>query len=229
MTSLYPPSRSNHNSSFSAESDLFNWFDDILQEKTASVMPTQTYHLENDNPMETAIAAGTHASLTHETATAAQKSVAAIVALKAELEKMGSLEKPELREPLQALAELVREIYSRGGPRSLDLLQGQVKELRQRVAAIAQQMQQTQELTTLLQVVTDNLQRALQAERVLIYRLDQVDRGTVLMETMQPGWTPTLSEILPIQSFGINAVADLQKQPIVAIADVYPDRSEFGV
>jgi methyl-accepting chemotaxis protein PixJ len=85
--------------------------------------------------------------------------------------------------------------------------------------AIAKQMRQAETIDTLLTTTVTEVQQCLQAERVLLYRVQSQNQGVVLAESMVNGYTPSLKESLPIIAFGGEKPEDYQQQPFIAIDD----------
>jgi methyl-accepting chemotaxis protein PixJ len=138
-----------------------------------------------------------------------QKAMAATLALKVELEKLGA--NPDHQKSIQFILQALQsspQVSSRNGN-----TQQQLRAIRQQVAAIAQQMRQTTELDTLLKIATTKVQELLKADRVLVYRFTSETQGTVQAETMTAGWTPMLGEKVAAIAFGLEkAITYKQKQ-----------------
>ncbi|HEY9621435.1 MAG TPA: GAF domain-containing protein [Crinalium sp.] len=219
MTSFYSASDVNHDAPSSDDMDLFAWFEDNSTDSSALVLSPPN-SVNNVTPPPNGNGDRTASVVSAISPTTIQQSVAAIVTLKAELEKTGALSKPEFREQLQHLVELVRESHTRGTSGSMNLLQKQLKAIRQRISAIAHRIRQATSLDSALQTAVVQVLETLGADRVLVYRFDSKLRGTVLAESVAAGWAPALDENLPALCFGLETAADYGRRPQVAIYDI---------
>ncbi|MBD3884488.1 GAF domain-containing protein [Phormidium tenue FACHB-886] len=77
--------------------------------------------------------------------------------------------------------------------------------------ATTQQIQQATTLNSLLNLTVIEIQQQIKADRVLIYRFQSEDRGKVLAEALNYGYTPALGEALPAIAFGFEQPD--QRQP----------------
>ena len=142
-----------------------------------------------------------------------------IASIKLELEKSGSLENPELANRLENLQKIVATIPEDNGNISSSVNK-KVRAIRQVASTIGKQMQDAQEAEDLYRIVATQLQKVLQADRVIVYRFDQSDRGTVLMESLVAGWTPMLGEQVPALCFGVKKDIEYEKQQYLSLDDV---------
>ncbi|MBD2461385.1 GAF domain-containing protein [Oscillatoria sp. FACHB-1407] len=149
-----------------------------------------------------------------------RQATSALIAIKAELEKTGALENPEMREKIQHLLNVVRGAHQDVKGQTTDTVQQQFKLNRQQVEAIAQQLHQAAEPETLFSIAAHKIREILEVDRTLIYRFDTVDQGSVLAEALVDGWTPMLGEMLKAHCFGLGKASDYERQ-LVAIEDVY--------
>ncbi|KAM3102369.1 GAF domain-containing protein [Phormidesmis sp. 146-12] len=85
---------------------------------------------------------------------------------------------------------------------------------------IANQMRQTETVETLFETTVTEVHRALQADRVLIYRFQGEHQGVVVAEAMMVGYTPSLKVTLPAIAFGVKHPSDYQQQSFVALDEV---------
>jgi methyl-accepting chemotaxis protein PixJ len=220
MTSFYSANSVNHEAQSSEDADLFAWFEDSSSDSDSLVLSsqssinTETRHPSTDRNGDRALLSESDTNPSN-----VQQSVAAIVALKAELEKTGALSKPEFREQLQHLVELVRETHVRGNNSSIITLQKQLKAIRQKTSAVAQQIRRATNLKDAFQTAVSQVLETLGVDRVLIYQFDAKNRGAVLAESVATGWAPFVDETLPPLCFGLETAADYWHKQQVVIQD----------
>ncbi|MDJ0718422.1 MAG: GAF domain-containing protein, partial [Prochloraceae cyanobacterium] len=97
------------------------------------------------------------------------------------------------------------------------------KQERERGRKILKQIRTSQDRDSFLLKTTRAIQEELQLSRVCIYRFDpqsEGQKGQVVAESLDGGWTPALDEILPCLSFGATNAAEYQSLEFVAIEDV---------
>ncbi|MBD2163255.1 GAF domain-containing protein [Calothrix membranacea FACHB-236] len=88
----------------------------------------------------------------------------------------------------------------------LDLLNAvsqEFKSWRQQLQSISSQLRQAPDLDTLLKVTVTQVREKILSDRALIYQFTTSENGTVLEESINRGWTPTLGENLPGITFGL--------------------------
>lgn len=142
-----------------------------------------------------------------------------IAAIKTELAKIDNLENSGLQEQLEQIEKLTQNAQEFNGQLS-SAVESKIKAARQVALAIAKQMAQAEDAEDLFRIVAAQLQKVLQADRVVIYHFDGINTGTVIMESMVTGWTPMLGETVPALTFGTNKAKEYQKQQYIAIEDV---------
>lgn len=76
---------------------------------------------------------------------------------------------------------------------------------RQQSGAIAKKIRKTTNLDTLSKVVSSEIRKQIEADRVFIYRFNSDDSGIVLAESVAQGWTPAAGENLPAITFGLES------------------------
>ncbi|HIK05937.1 MAG TPA: GAF domain-containing protein [Trichormus sp. M33_DOE_039] len=99
-----------------------------------------------------------------------------------------------------------------------DALAQEFKTWRQQLQDIINHMRQATDLDTVLKVTVGKVREKIICDRALIYQFNSVDSGTVLAESRNLGWTPTLGEILPGIMFGLHTNYDYVEP--VAIEDI---------
>ena len=156
-------------------------------------------------------------SVVENTSTTHSELQQTIAAIKAELNKIDNIEASGLYEQLEQVEKLSQTAQEFNGQLS-SAVENKVKAARQVALAIAKLMAQTEDAEELFRIVAAQLQKVLQADRVVLYRFDGVNSGTVIMESMVTGWTPMLGEIVPALTFGFNKAKEYQQQ-YVAIED----------
>jgi len=80
---------------------------------------------------------------------------------------------------------------------------------------IIKQMQQAEDLNTLLATTVKEVHQYLQVDRAIVYQFLSEKQGIVLAESMTEGYTPSLEETLPAIAFGVPALQD--QQPFIAV------------
>ncbi|MBE9079908.1 GAF domain-containing protein [Romeria aff. gracilis LEGE 07310] len=81
----------------------------------------------------------------------------------------------------------------------------------QLVTQITDSIRQTLDLDQILQVAVDQVRRFLQTDRVIIFRFRSDWQGTVVAESVGPGWTAILSTTLRDPCFGEEVGIALQQ------------------
>ncbi len=100
----------------------------------------------------------------------------------------------------------------------LNAISQEFKSWRQKLQGIANEMRQAPDIDTLLKITVAQVREKLVCDRALIYQFTTADAGTVLAESRNLGWTPTLSENLPGITFGLYSSSDYLEA--VAIDDI---------
>ena len=142
-----------------------------------------------------------------------------LATIKQELEKHGSLDNTEIAKQLQELEKAAATVPDRQKNVSLSVNK-KLKAIRVVSAGIAQQMKEVEEPEDLFRIVVTQLQKVLQADRVLLYRFDGRDKGTAIMESLVAGWTPMLGESLPALCFGAKKDTEYVQQQYLTINDI---------
>ncbi|TVQ22778.1 MAG: GAF domain-containing protein [Leptolyngbya sp. DLM2.Bin15] len=209
-------------SSSITEHDLFADFITGNPEPTEpDEMPTElnsafmTHRHQQEQRITDAIAA-VEQELSQET----EQAQIALTQIKAELETVGALKKPDVLKGVDRLSALVQGVQQGVKGHLSDVVQKQFSQARQSIQQVAHHLRRTQELDPLLQAVVASVQQFLGTERSLIYRFEGSDRGMVVAEALDTGWTPMLSESLPALCFGLGQAVDYQRQQIVVLDHV---------
>jgi methyl-accepting chemotaxis protein PixJ len=100
----------------------------------------------------------------------------------------------------------------------LNAISQEFKNWRQKFQGIANKVRQAPDIDTLLKVTVAQVRENLVCDRALIYQFTTTDAGTVLAESRNLAWTPTLGENLPGISFGLYTSSDYLEP--VAIDDI---------
>ncbi|HEX2620290.1 MAG TPA: GAF domain-containing protein, partial [Phototrophicaceae bacterium] len=108
-----------------------------------------------------------------------------------------------------------------------DSLQQHFEEIRQYVRRVVDQIRQADDLDALLGVTVRAVRQFLNVERSLIYRFEEGDRGVVVIESLDVGWTPMQSESLPVFYFGAKQARDYQRQQVVMLHATDADTSPY--
>lgn len=157
---------------------------------------------------------------------------------KEELERVGRLDRSEVREKLQQfqrfgeqvekftgtvnrefqefkqeLAEFKTSQGANQSPEPAAWLQDQVLEL-------SGAIQKAQSREVLLNLVVTEVQKLALVERVLVYRFQSATQGIVINEAVARGWTPALGETIDATCFGADKQLDYLQEKIVAINDI---------
>ncbi len=98
------------------------------------------------------------------------------------------------------------------------------------IAAIAQNIHESLDLTYILNTTVGEVRRFLDLDRVVIYRFNPDFSGTVIVESVGSQWTPTLGEKIKDSYLMTKCVTPYHKGYIQAIEDIYTaDLSECHV
>jgi methyl-accepting chemotaxis protein PixJ len=138
-----------------------------------------------------------------------------IDALKSTLENSRSPLAAGLLQKLGKIEEFVETVDAQ--PFNKNSSQTEFRQLRSLVVSISQQLRQAKDPKTLFQVMVNETRTAMNAERVLLYTFD--DSG-IIAESVARGFTPTLRESLPLDTFGLDSQADYEQQSIVLIDNI---------
>ncbi len=94
------------------------------------------------------------------------------------------------------------------------------KQERDRLWKVIKQLRQSSKRHNFSHNLVKIVQHELKADRVLIYRFTEEDKGEVVAEALTSGWTPAEKEILPCNCFGVTKAADFQTQGFVAVENL---------
>lgn len=144
--------------------------------------------------------------------------MALVSAIKAELEKDGFLNTPEVQAKFQQLEKL-GQILQSGFKEQSDGQSFKIE--RQKLLAIVEQIRQAPDVNTLLKTTVTQVQQYLQVDRAIIYRFQDKDRGVVLAEELVNGYTPSLGETIAVLMFGGENESAERQQQVLAIDDIY--------
>jgi len=148
-----------------------------------------------------------------------EAAAAALEQITAELTRLGLMQRPDLKQGVDALSTLVQGVHQGLGGCLSDSLKEHFEEIRQYIERVSQQIRQVQDSDHLMRVAVRAVRQFLGVERSLIYRFEGGDRGLVVLESLEPGWTPMQSELLPTLCFGMNQVRDYQRQQVILQTD----------
>ena len=93
------------------------------------------------------------------------------------------------------------------------------KQERVRFQKVLQQIRQSGNCESLLNNAVTAIQQELQASRVLVYRFDDLQSGTVIAESMSSDWIPTLDETISCNLFGRKQAADYGKKEFTVVGE----------
>ncbi|MDX2273299.1 MAG: GAF domain-containing protein [Cyanobacteriota bacterium] len=146
--------------------------------------------------------------------------LAALEAIRSELNRSRTLEDPELRERFhhldlqtQRLQHQVSGVMQTAGA---ELFRAE----REQLARLVNPMRQAPDISSLLNTCVGLIRDQLGAERVLIFRFGNERQGSVVAEAMEQGWTPALGESLPITTFGLDVSSEFLRFPLLKMDDV---------
>lgn len=88
-----------------------------------------------------------------------------------------------------------------------------------RAFGMANRMAKATTLENLYQVTVTELRKRFQCDRAFIYRFQSQIEGTVIAESLTPGYTPALGEKLSVLAFGAADAQDYQTQSAVFLND----------
>jgi methyl-accepting chemotaxis protein PixJ len=150
----------------------------------------------------------------------AAQPTALVSGMKAELEKAGLLNVPEAKAKFLQLEQLA-QMLQLGMKDQTAATANSFKSERQQFLAIASVMRQAAAEDGLLSTTTQQVCQYLQADRVLIYRFLDEEKGVVEAETMAGDFTPSLGETLAVRMFGAENLQSYQHSSAIALADIY--------
>ncbi len=155
-----------------------------------------------------------------------------------ELERVGRLDRSEVREKLQKFQrfgeqvekftgtvnrefqEFKRELAEFRNSQGNHSKAGGLPEWRQdQVLGMSTLIHQAPSREALFNTILGEIQKVAAAERVLIYRFQSSIQGIVINELVVRGWTPSLGETVDATYFGADQQADYLQEKIVAIQD----------
>jgi methyl-accepting chemotaxis protein PixJ len=139
----------------------------------------------------------------------------ALAAIQAALQATGTDTKPEVAKGLKRLSGLVQGVQQGVKGHFSDIIQKQFTHTRQALQQTTQQLHSAQDLDQLFNIAVTAIQQFLDVDRVLIVQFQEGDRGTVVTEAIEMGWTPALSESLPALCFGRPQPTDYLGKPVV--------------
>ncbi len=91
---------------------------------------------------------------------------------------------------------------------------------REQLFAIVDQMRQVPDPESLFEATVIETRKALQGDRVLIYRFESAQKGVVVAEARGREWTPALGEKLPAICFGLDAAEQYLTQKIAQLNNI---------
>ncbi|NEP50908.1 MAG: GAF domain-containing protein, partial [Moorea sp. SIO3C2] len=91
---------------------------------------------------------------------------------------------------------------------------------RQWLFNLATQMRKAETSDALLRTTVTEVSQRLRVDRALIFRFQSENRGTVLVESMVGGYTPSQEECLPVMAFGAENRSAYEQQELVALNDI---------
>jgi methyl-accepting chemotaxis protein PixJ len=94
------------------------------------------------------------------------------------------------------------------------------KSERERLFSVIDVMRKAPDLESLFESTVIELRKALEADRVLIYRFESMTQGVAVAEARGREWTPILGEKLPAIAFGLDEGADYVSQKVAKLSSV---------
>ncbi|WP_293099371.1 GAF domain-containing protein [Moorena sp. SIO3I6] len=91
---------------------------------------------------------------------------------------------------------------------------------RQWLFNLATQMRKAETSDALLRTTVTEVSQRLRVDRALIFRFQSENRGTVLVESMVGGYTPSQGEYLPVIAFGAENRSAYEQQEVIALNDI---------
>ncbi len=139
--------------------------------------------------------------------------------LRQELSRVRGLERTEILNKLQTIESIGQQFenfiqepsVTESGNGNGNYSQAQ----RDQLLTLANQIQQSNDFQSLLDLVCRETLKLSGANRSLVYRFDDQDQGKVLAETVERGWTPAKGETLPAPLFGLEQADEYLQQGIV--------------
>jgi methyl-accepting chemotaxis protein PixJ len=139
--------------------------------------------------------------------------------LKSEIDKQGTF-KPEINQRLAELTNWVNSAPQQLQQTIITATEQEFVKQRQILTEIIAQVSNVEEVQTLYNVIVSAIREKFQSDRILIYKFTSKDKGEVVAESVKRGWTPALNETLPATCFGLDEIAEYQKQQVAIIADI---------
>ncbi|MBW4522047.1 MAG: PAS domain S-box protein [Scytolyngbya sp. HA4215-MV1] len=97
----------------------------------------------------------------------------------------------------------------------------QQADLERLIGAITQRIRQSLDLNEILETTVAEVQHLLQVDRVLVYRLEEDFSGTVVVESVAPGWQSILNQTILDPCLAKEYVEKFQQGLVTAKADIY--------
>ncbi|WP_156818115.1 GAF domain-containing protein [Mastigocladopsis repens] len=154
-----------------------------------------------------------------------------VTAIKADLEQIGYSVKPEAQQKVLHLEKWVQHLQTEYQANLAVTGEQNLKHERQKLFTIVNQMRQAANIDDLLRTTVTAVRKLLQVDRVLIYRFQSENQGTVLAESMVSGYTPSLGQSLSAIAFwaapsgsiafGGENQQDYQQQQVLALDDIH--------
>ncbi|WP_246564836.1 GAF domain-containing protein [Leptothoe spongobia] len=94
---------------------------------------------------------------------------------------------------------------------------------RKRPFAIANAMAQATDLENLYQITVTELRKQFAIDRALVFQFQSATHGTVIAETLTPGYRPVLGQALDALAFGATTTQHYQQQAVVSINNIAED------
>ncbi|NJL89163.1 MAG: GAF domain-containing protein [Coleofasciculaceae cyanobacterium SM2_1_6] len=154
-----------------------------------------------------------------------------------ELERVGRLDRSEVREKLQKFQRFGEQVEKFTGTvnREFQEFKQELAEFRtsqgtsltiepaawlqDQVLELSAEIQKAPSREVLLNLVVTEIQKLALVERVLVYRFQSATQGIVINEVVARGWTPALGEVIDATCFGADKQLDYLQEKIVVIND----------
>lgn len=218
MTSFQTNAANSTNASFS-EMNLLSTNEEIGTDELFTIDPLNNLVDTSSNLQEqrlTDAIAAVEQELQQETTQAS----ASLDKIRRELHAAGSLKKTDIQHSVDRLAQLIEGVHQGVKGHLSDVMQQKFESSRRYVQHISHRLRQTKDVDQLLQIATTATKQFLSVDRVVVYRFEGSDRGQVLMEALESGWTPMITETLPALCFGESRRLLYQQQSAIVIHDL---------
>ncbi|NEQ96762.1 MAG: GAF domain-containing protein [Cyanothece sp. SIO2G6] len=143
------------------------------------------------------------ADVVAKTVTDLEQATTAAIALEHYLEKRGDLKTPEMKENVEQVLSFCTQL-SQTLPEISAGNSSFLQDIRKVIAMLQAKWKAVTLPKVVFQMVTDVIRYVLNADRVMIVQVGVGNEGSVVMESLVDGWTPTMSATLPLSYLGVS-------------------------